>query len=104
MIDFSKLLFDEALHSNKPIFIDFYAIWCGPCVLLQPIFEKISKEYREKCIFGKINIDENREIAIKYRISSIPTIICIKNKTVVWTHVGLISEHELKNVIQKIAI
>ncbi len=102
MIHFSKETFQEALKNSKPIFVDFYAVWCGPCMLLAPIFENMADKYKGKAVFGSINIDELRDVAIQYRVSSIPTVLCIKNKEVIWTNVGLVNEKDFKIIIDKI--
>ena len=69
----------EVLKSDIPVLVDFYADWCGPCKMLAPTMEEIEKENAGKIKVVKVNIDEEEEIAVKYRISVIPTILCFKN-------------------------
>lgn len=69
----------EILRQNRKIVVDFWAEWCGPCKVLGPIFEEISKDYNEDVIFAKVNVDKERDIAAKYNIMSIPTIIIFDN-------------------------
>ena len=69
----------EVLNSDKPVLVDFYADWCGPCKMMAPIIEEIAEELQGKAKVGKINVDENQELAMKYEVMSIPTLIIYKN-------------------------
>ena len=69
----------EVLKSEVPVLIDFWAAWCGPCRMVAPEVEKIAEEYDGKVKVGKVNVDEEEELAIKYRVASIPTLILFKN-------------------------
>lgn len=91
---------EEALESNIPVIVDFYADWCGPCKMMAPIIDQLAAEYEGKVKIGKVNTDENRAIASKYNIMSIPTIIFIKDGEVVETTVGALPKQVLE---QKIA-
>jgi thioredoxin 1 len=82
--DFEK----EILKAQTPAVVDFYADWCGPCRMVSPIIEQLSKEYEGKVKFAKLNTDENPEIAMKYGIMSIPTIMVFKNGQVASTVIG----------------
>ena len=90
----------EISHSNLPIIIDFYAIWCGPCKITKPIFNDLSIEYAGKVKFANLNIDQNRNLAIEFGITSIPTFIFIKNNQVLGKVIGGKSHDELKNFIE----
>ena len=70
---------DEVLNSDIPVIIDFWATWCGPCRMIAPIIEELSNELDGKVKVGKINVDEEMELAIKYKVESIPTIILFEN-------------------------
>lgn len=72
---------DYVSNSNKPVMIDFWASWCGPCRMLAPIYEEIAKELKDEVMFAKLNVDENAEIAGQYHVASIPTIIVFKKRT-----------------------
>ena len=69
----------EVLNSEKPVLVDFYADWCGPCNAMAPIVEELATELNEKAKVGKINVDENSDIAVKYNVLSIPTFIIFRN-------------------------
>ena len=69
----------EIIGSGKPVIIDFWATWCGPCVRMAPIVEELAQEYEGKAVIGKYNIEEENDLAMKYRIMSIPTILFFKN-------------------------
>lgn len=85
----------EVLNSDKPCIVDFYADWCGPCKMMSPIIEEIAEELVEKAKVGKVNSDENMELAQNYGIMSIPTIMVIKNGEVTKTFVGVTSKEEI---------
>lgn len=93
---------NEKIKDNEFVFLDFFASWCGPCISFSPIYEKISSEFSDKAVFLKINIDEQRDLAIEYRISSIPTILCLKKGIVFWTHTGGIPENNFREKVTQI--
>jgi thioredoxin 1 len=80
---------NEVLNSDKPVLIDFWASWCGPCRMLSPIVEEIANEYADKIKVGKINIDEQPQLAARYNVASIPTLILFKGGKPVNTSVGV---------------
>jgi thioredoxin 1 len=73
----------EVINSEKPVLVDFWAVWCGPCKVIAPEIEKLAEEKSEELKIGKLNVDDNRDTAIKYGISSIPTLLLFKNGEVV---------------------
>ena len=79
----------EVLNSNKTVLIDFYADWCGPCRMMSPIIDQIAEEMPDSIKVGKINVDENQELAMKYSVMSIPTLVIIENGKVKNTLVGV---------------
>ncbi|QCI26558.1 thioredoxin [Buchnera aphidicola (Stegophylla sp.)] len=87
------------LNNNKPVLVDFWAEWCGPCQMFAPILQEISQQYKETLIVSKINIDIFPNIASQYSVQSIPTLLLFKKKKVVYTHVGMSSKMEvIKNI------
>ncbi len=85
----------DVLNSAKPVLVDFWAEWCGPCRALTPILEDVAASYGDKLTFGKINIDENPQIPSKYGVMSIPTLIIFKNGQVEAIKMGLLSKSQL---------
>jgi thioredoxin 1 len=88
-VEFTDANFGElALSSDKPVVVDFWAEWCGPCRMVTPIIEELAKDYDGKAVIGKLNVDNNPDISFKYGIRSIPTVLFIKNGEVVDKQVG----------------
>jgi thioredoxin 1 len=92
----------EVLKSEKPTLVDFWAPWCGPCQVMGPIVEELAKEMGDKAKVGKLNVDENSEIAQKFSVMSIPTIIIFKGGKVIKQFVGVQSKETLKEELSKI--
>ena len=91
---------NEVINSDLPVIVDFWAPWCMPCKMLEPIFKELSEEYKGKVKFVKINTDDNPELAAKYYISGIPTLLIFHKGKVVDSIVGFVSKSELKNLIE----
>jgi len=89
---------EEVLNSNKPVLLDFWAPWCGPCRMVVPIVEEIAEE-RSDIKVGKVNVDEQPELASQYNVMSIPTLVVIKNGKVVNQSVGAKSKEEILEMI-----
>jgi thioredoxin 1 len=90
------------LKSDKPVLVDFWAVWCGPCQMQGPIVEEVAKAMAGKAVVGKINVDENSNTAQKFNVMSIPTLMIFKNGTVVKQFVGVQSKDTLVSELNKL--
>ncbi|MCB0506760.1 MAG: thioredoxin [Chitinophagales bacterium] len=90
----------NVLDNSGVALVDFWAEWCGPCRLIGPVVEDLAKEYDGKATIGKLNVDDNREIAAQYGIMSIPTLLFFKNGEIVDKHVGVASKADLKKKLE----
>jgi len=97
--EFNQLKSD---FSEKILIIDFWAVWCSPCMMFAPVFEKLQKELYQEFIFVKVNVDEVGAIAQEYRITGIPTTLFIKNDKVIHKVVGAVNEDHLRRVLEKL--
>ena len=92
--------FDElVLKSDKPVLVDFWAAWCGPCRMVGPIIDEIGTEYEGKAIVGKVDVDANQEFAAKYGVRNIPTVLVFQNGEVVGRQVGVAPKQTYTNAI-----
>ena len=94
--------FDEFIKTGVA-FVDFFAEWCMPCLMMSPIIDELNEKFGNRVKFGKVNVDDNREIAQKFNIMSIPNIIIFKDGKKVEQFIGAISQEELENKLEKFA-
>ncbi len=88
-VEITDANFEElVVNSDKPVMIDFWAVWCGPCRMIAPIVEEMSTEYEGKAVIGKVDVDSNPNVAMKYGIRNIPTVLFVKNGEVADKQVG----------------
>jgi thioredoxin 1 len=91
----------EVLQSEQPVMVDFWAAWCGPCRMVAPTVEQVAEEFQGKAKVVKVNVDDNGELAERYRIMTIPTLMVFKNGNVVDSLVGVRTKEELSNMLNK---
>ena len=102
-IDVNEENFESVvINSNKPVLVDFWAEWCGPCKMLTPTIESIAEDYQDKSDIVKINIDEAPGIATRFGIRSIPSILLFKSGKVMEQRVGAVSKEELTSLLDKL--
>ena len=94
--------FEQIISGDKPVILDFYAEWCGPCRALLPVLESASNDYCEDIVVAKINVDENPELATKFSVRSIPAVFLMKNNSVVDKFTGVQSRTEIDKRIDNL--
>jgi len=94
-----KNSFQKILDSNKPVLIDFYADWCGPCKMLAPILKEVKAKLGEAVKIIKIDVDKNQELAEKYQVRGVPTMLLFKNGKQVWRQSGVLQKEDIIAVI-----
>lgn len=90
----------EVLKADKPVLVDFYADWCGPCRMMAPVVEELAEDMAGEAIIGKLNVDDNEEIAVKYGVMNIPTLILFKNGAEAGRLLGVRDREELEKMIR----
>ena len=90
----------EVMASDIPVLVDFWAAWCGPCRMLAPIIDEVAKEYEGKVKVGKVNVDEEQELAVRYGIASIPTVILFKNGAIANKTIGFGSKAQITDMLK----
>lgn len=98
--EFTDANFEELLSSNKVVVADFWATWCGPCKAMGPFIEALAEEYEGKALIGKVDVEENNDLAEKYAIRSVPTIIFFKDGVMVDKQVGAVPKDVLESKIK----
>jgi thioredoxin 1 len=102
IIELSEENFEESINGNKPILVDFWATWCGPCKFMLPVFDKLAKKYSSKIAFGRLNVDDSQSIAVKYDVYAIPTFIIFSKGQTVERAVGAVGEKGLETSLEKL--
>ena len=99
-LEITDASFAELLQEDKPLVVDFWAEWCGPCLMLSPVISELADEYAEKVNIGKMNVDENDEVVGEYGIRNIPTVLFFKNGELMDKHVGAAQKSVLEDKIK----
>jgi thioredoxin 1 len=94
-IEITDANFDEILKTDKPVLVDFWAEWCGPCKMIGPVVKELAGEYDGKAVIGKVNVDENPATAAKFGIRSIPTLLVFKDGEIVDKQIGAVPKNVL---------
>lgn len=92
--------FNELLNGDKPVLVDFFATWCGPCKVMHPILEELKKSVGDTVHILKVDIDKNRALASQYNVASVPTLMVFRNGETVWRKSGVTSASELESVLK----
>jgi thioredoxin 1 len=92
--------FDQTINSDKPVLVDFWAEWCGPCKMIGPVVEELAGDYEGKAIVAKLNVDENPQVTARFGVRSIPTLLVFKNGQVVDKQVGAVPKSVLAQKLQ----
>jgi thioredoxin 1 len=92
--------FDKILSDNSLVFLDFWAEWCGPCKIMDPVVEKLAAKYSDRMVFGKVNVDEEMNISSRYQVFSIPTFMIFKNGQPMDAVIGAVGEASLERLVK----
>ena len=93
--------FATIINDNKPVIVDFHAVWCSPCKMQTPILKELARDLGDQVKVIKVDVDQNQEIASQYRIQSVPTLIIFRNGNPVWRQSGVVAKSQLKEVVIK---
>jgi len=103
ILDLNDIELQSLLSSaERPVFVDFWAEWCGPCKMMEPVIDELSKQYKEKFLFVKVNVDENPQSTAMYGIRTIPTFIVIKNNELVMRQSGAFPKSQFVEKLNKL--
>lgn len=95
------MTFQEIIHQDKPVLVDFFATWCGPCKMQAPILEEVKQRLGEKVSIIKIDVDQNQAVAAQYQIRSVPTLILFKKGQIIWKQAGVFQANQLEQLLKE---
>lgn len=93
--------FDELIKGPKPVLVDFFATWCGPCRVMAPILEDLKKKVGDRAHILKVDVDENEELSLRYNVQSVPTLMIFRKGELLWRETGVRQAHLLENILEK---
>ncbi len=101
LVELSEKNFEDIIAGNKPVLVDFWASWCGPCQFMLPIFDKLAKKYNDKIMFARLNVDDNQSVASRFDVYAIPTFIVFRDGKAIDRAIGAVGEVGLEGLIKK---
>ncbi len=96
-----KMTFNDIINGDKPVLVDFYADWCGPCKMMGPILKDLKKKMGDQINIIKVDAEKNADAAIKYNVRGVPTLILFKDGQILWQQSGVKQAHQLKSIINQ---
>ena len=103
ILELTEANFDKLINGGKPAFVDFWAVWCGPCRTMEPVVERLAAKLGDTVTFGKVNVDEHPTVATKYEVQSIPTFMIFKNGAPIDAIIGTMPEAALEQRIRRVS-
>lgn len=95
------MTFNEMIHSDKPVLVDFFAEWCGPCKMMSPILKEVKDSLGDDVTIIKVDVDKNPQAAAAYQVQGVPTLIVFKNGKPMWRQSGIVPKNGLINILQQ---
>ncbi|MBD0833227.1 thioredoxin [Aestuariibaculum sediminum] len=92
--------FSEVINQDKPVLVDFFAEWCGPCKMMSPVLKQVKDELKEQVVIIKIDVDKNQVLASKFQVRGVPTLMLFKNGNQLWRQSGVLQKNELVSLIK----